>query len=45
MRSMQHEMLVCCDESALAGEKCCGEREQWFFFTPRQERELRGGIQ
>ncbi|KAF7823212.1 casparian strip membrane protein 5 [Senna tora] len=27
----------------LAGEKCGGEREQWFFFSERQEREARGG--
>ncbi|KAK7272234.1 hypothetical protein RJT34_28712 [Clitoria ternatea] len=27
----------------LAGELCRGETEQWFFFSPRQEREARGG--
>ncbi|XP_059625290.1 NAC domain-containing protein 90-like [Cornus florida] len=27
----------------LAGELCRGDTEQWFFFTPRQEREARGG--
>ncbi|KAJ9188652.1 hypothetical protein P3X46_000027 [Hevea brasiliensis] len=27
----------------LAGERCQADTEQWFFFTPRQERELRGG--
>ncbi|KAG8655095.1 hypothetical protein MANES_04G002000v8 [Manihot esculenta] len=27
----------------LAGERCRGDTEQWFFFTPRQEREARGG--
>ncbi|KAL9413427.1 hypothetical protein AB3S75_041995 [Citrus x aurantiifolia] len=27
----------------LCGEKCQGDTEQWFFFTPRQEREERGG--
>ncbi|CAK8535411.1 unnamed protein product [Lathyrus sativus] len=26
-----------------AGERCRGETEQWFFFSPRQEREMRGG--
>ncbi|KAJ4966779.1 hypothetical protein NE237_018628 [Protea cynaroides] len=27
-----------------AGEQCCGDPpEQWFFFTPRQVREARGG--
>ncbi|PIN20729.1 hypothetical protein CDL12_06581 [Handroanthus impetiginosus] len=25
------------------GELCNGDTEQWFFFTPRQEREVRGG--
>ncbi|KAM3202128.1 putative NAC domain-containing protein 61 [Capsicum annuum] len=25
------------------GELCMGDREQWFFFVPRQEREARGG--
>jgi len=29
--------------SAFAGERCRGDTEQWFFFSPRQERELRGG--
>ncbi|PIN17104.1 hypothetical protein CDL12_10230 [Handroanthus impetiginosus] len=28
----------------LAGERCQGDAEQWFFFIPRQEREARGGI-
>ncbi|PIN05488.1 hypothetical protein CDL12_21969 [Handroanthus impetiginosus] len=27
----------------LAGERCHGDTEQWFFFIPRQEREARGG--
>ncbi|KAH0893008.1 hypothetical protein HID58_055437, partial [Brassica napus] len=27
----------------LAGERCQGDREQWLFFVPRQEREARGG--
>ncbi|KAG6629636.1 hypothetical protein I3843_14G099100 [Carya illinoinensis] len=27
----------------LAGELCQGDTEQWFFFTPRQEREAKGG--
>ncbi|XP_028808280.1 NAC domain-containing protein 90 [Neltuma alba] len=27
----------------LAGEMCRGDTEQWFFFSPRQEREARGG--
>ncbi|XP_040992861.1 NAC domain-containing protein 90-like [Juglans microcarpa x Juglans regia] len=27
----------------LAGELCQADTEQWFFFTPRQEREARGG--
>ncbi|XWS52829.1 hypothetical protein CRYUN_Cryun11dG0105800 [Craigia yunnanensis] len=27
----------------LAGELCKGDTEQWFYFTPRQEREARGG--
>ncbi|KAK7335621.1 hypothetical protein VNO80_27561 [Phaseolus coccineus] len=27
----------------LAGERCRGDTEQWFFFSPRQERETRGG--
>ncbi|KAA8549898.1 hypothetical protein F0562_001582 [Nyssa sinensis] len=27
----------------LSGELCHGDPEQWFFFTPRQEREARGG--
>ncbi|KAG4384619.1 hypothetical protein GLYMA_13G315300v4 [Glycine max] len=27
----------------LAGEFCRGDTEQWFFFSPRQEREARGG--
>ncbi|XP_045806469.1 NAC domain-containing protein 90-like [Trifolium pratense] len=31
------------DLPTFAGEKCRGETEQWFFFSPRQERELRGG--
>ncbi|XP_020238156.1 NAC domain-containing protein 90 [Cajanus cajan] len=28
---------------SLAGELCRGDTEQWFFFSPRQEREARGG--
>ncbi|KAF8403331.1 hypothetical protein HHK36_011433 [Tetracentron sinense] len=28
--------------SQLSGERCRGDPEQWFFFTPRQEREARG---
>lgn len=31
---------VCAD---VAGERCRGDTEQWFFFVPRQEREARGG--
>ncbi|CAH2075737.1 unnamed protein product [Thlaspi arvense] len=31
------------DLPQLAGERCRGDPEQWFFFIPRQERELRGG--
>ncbi|KFK23146.1 hypothetical protein AALP_AAs64104U000100 [Arabis alpina] len=27
----------------VAGERCRGDSEQWFFFVPRQEREARGG--
>ncbi|KAF3541910.1 hypothetical protein F2Q69_00019168 [Brassica cretica] len=27
----------------VAGERCRGDAEQWFFFVPRQEREARGG--
>ncbi|XP_056867272.1 putative NAC domain-containing protein 61 isoform X2 [Raphanus sativus] len=27
----------------LAGERCRGDKEQWLFFVPRQEREARGG--
>ncbi|XP_028083537.1 NAC domain-containing protein 90-like [Camellia sinensis] len=27
----------------VSGELCRGDTEQWFFFTPRQEREARGG--
>jgi hypothetical protein len=27
----------------VSGEMCRGDTEQWFFFTPRQEREARGG--
>ncbi|XWS71452.1 hypothetical protein CRYUN_Cryun03dG0139100 [Craigia yunnanensis] len=27
----------------LAGELCKGDTEQWFYLTPRQEREARGG--
>lgn len=27
----------------LAGQRCQGDTEQWFFFVPRQEREARGG--
>lgn len=29
--------------AALAGELCRGDTEQWFFFSPGQEREARGG--
>ncbi|CAN1171269.1 NAC domain-containing protein 90 [Linum perenne] len=28
---------------SMAGERCRGDTEQWFYFTPRQEREARGG--
>ncbi|BAT89861.1 hypothetical protein VIGAN_06097300 [Vigna angularis var. angularis] len=28
---------------ALAGELCRGDTEQWFFFSPGQERQARGG--
>ncbi|KAI4322439.1 hypothetical protein L6164_022135 [Bauhinia variegata] len=31
------------DLPKLAGELCLGDAEQWFFFSPRQEREARGG--
>ncbi|CAA0822519.1 Putative NAC domain-containing protein 61, partial [Striga hermonthica] len=31
------------DLPQLAGEECPADLEQWFFFTPRQERETRGG--
>ncbi|CAK7331965.1 unnamed protein product [Dovyalis caffra] len=31
------------DLPQLSGELCQGDSEQWFFFTPRQEREARGG--
>ncbi|KAI4334215.1 hypothetical protein L6164_018931 [Bauhinia variegata] len=31
------------DLPTLAGELCRGDTEQWFFFSPRQEREARGG--
>ncbi|KAI5603062.1 hypothetical protein POPTR_001G218800v4 [Populus trichocarpa] len=31
------------DLPKLSGELCQGDTEQWFFFTPRQEREARGG--
>ncbi|CAK7331959.1 unnamed protein product [Dovyalis caffra] len=31
------------DLPQLSGEVCQGDSEQWFFFTPRQEREARGG--
>ncbi|XP_022731098.1 NAC domain-containing protein 90-like [Durio zibethinus] len=31
------------DLPQLAGEFCRGDTEQWFYFTPRQEREARGG--
>ncbi|CAN8244289.1 unnamed protein product [Cochlearia groenlandica] len=27
----------------VAGERCRGDSEQWFFFVPRQDRETRGG--
>ncbi|PIA58053.1 hypothetical protein AQUCO_00500168v1 [Aquilegia coerulea] len=27
----------------ISGDLCYGDPEQWFFFTPRQEREARGG--
>lgn len=27
----------------IAGELCTGDVEQWFFFSPRQEREAQGG--
>ncbi|RID41516.1 hypothetical protein BRARA_J01473 [Brassica rapa] len=27
----------------IAGDRCRGDAEQWFFFVPRQEREARGG--
>ncbi|MFS7903654.1 putative transcription factor NAM family [Helianthus anomalus] len=29
--------------SQYAGERCQGDREQWFFFIPRQEKEVLGG--
>ncbi|KAL3623429.1 hypothetical protein CASFOL_032245 [Castilleja foliolosa] len=31
------------DLPKFAGEQCPSDTEQWFFFTPRQERETRGG--
>ncbi|XP_075507861.1 NAC domain-containing protein 90-like [Primulina tabacum] len=31
------------DLPKLAGERCQVDSEQWFFFIPRQEREVRGG--
>ncbi|KAL8509446.1 hypothetical protein ACS0TY_016600 [Phlomoides rotata] len=31
------------DLPPLAGERCPADTEQWFFFTPRQESEARGG--
>ncbi|KAF9595859.1 hypothetical protein IFM89_005345 [Coptis chinensis] len=31
------------DLPEISGELCHGDPEQWFFFTPRQEREARGG--
>ncbi|KAI3447438.1 hypothetical protein Pfo_004103 [Paulownia fortunei] len=31
------------DLPQFAGERCPADTEQWFFFTPRQEREARGG--
>ncbi|CAA2966548.1 NAC domain-containing 90-like [Olea europaea subsp. europaea] len=31
------------DLPQFAGERCRGDREQWFFFVPRQERVARGG--
>ncbi|XP_038992783.1 NAC domain-containing protein 90-like [Hibiscus syriacus] len=31
------------DLPQLAGELCRADTEQWFYFTPRQEREARGG--
>lgn len=36
-----HFFLLC--DAELAGELCQADTEQWFFFTPRQEREARGG--
>ncbi|XP_050228394.1 NAC domain-containing protein 90 [Mercurialis annua] len=41
------EINICSTEPwdlpKFAGELCQGDTEQWFFFTPRQEREARGG--
>ncbi|KAL3755618.1 hypothetical protein ACJRO7_002637 [Eucalyptus globulus] len=31
------------DLPQFAGDLCCGDPEQWFFFIPRQESEYRGG--
>ncbi|CAI9777287.1 unnamed protein product [Fraxinus pennsylvanica] len=31
------------DLPQFAGERCRGDREEWFFFVPRQERVARGG--
>ncbi|KAL8140894.1 hypothetical protein V2J09_006915 [Rumex salicifolius] len=31
------------DLPRMAGERCSKETEQWFFFVPQQEREMRGG--
>jgi hypothetical protein len=36
-------LLQCVDHAALAGELCREDKEQWFFFSPGQEREARGG--
>ncbi|KAK2980200.1 hypothetical protein RJ640_007290, partial [Escallonia rubra] len=32
-----------CNLPNFAGQRCLGDREQWFFFVPREEREARGG--
>lgn len=36
-------ILLQCVFAALAGELCREDKEQWFFFSPGQEREARGG--
>jgi len=40
---MIHSFFIKWLFAALAGELCRGDTEQWFFFSPGQEREARGG--